>query len=179
MTHDQERALLGHYEAHLNYWSPLSNYRANDLAKLVGAELSPPLLDLGCGDGRLAHQLDFAITGVDMSPSRLALAQIAFPGSSWRFSDVYTWLETDQEQYQTITAFDVLEHLEEPERIVCLARARLLEGGAFVATIPLDMDIDEHLQLYADAGAVRDALAPDELLEIGTFVVCRWGAQKD
>jgi len=112
---------------------------------------------------------------VDMSPSRLALAQIAFPGSSWHFSDLYAWLETDAEQYQTITAFDVLEHLEEPERVVDLARARLAEGGAFVATIPLNLDINEHLQLYPDADAVRDALAPDEMVEIGTFVVCRWG----
>jgi len=179
MTHKREAALLPHYETALRYWSPLMNHRANDLARLVGVELSPPLLDLGCGDGRLALQVPFDITGVDMSPMRVTLAQMARPASRWFVGDLYAWLEKDTERYQTITAFDVLEHLEEPERVVDLARARLLEGGAFVATIPLDMDIDEHLQLYADLDAVRDALGPDELIEIGTFVVCRWGAQKD
>jgi len=175
--YEREAALVAYYDRQIEYWSPVATYRVAELAKRVGVTLTAPLLDVGCGDGRLRMQVHFEIDGVDVSTSRLALAQITFPGSSWHQGDVYRWLMRCKKQYQTITAFDVLEHLEKPDLVVFLARQRLVEDGVLLATVPIDMDIHEHLQLYADVNAVERALQPDRIEQVDTFAVCRWNKE--
>ncbi|MFJ4880310.1 class I SAM-dependent methyltransferase [Streptomyces sp. NPDC088745] len=69
------------------YWEPLwsqgRRYRQPDdtenrlLEKHLGAGRDRPALDIGCGDGTLTRrlaQLGFRTTGIDCSPSAIALA---------------------------------------------------------------------------------------------------------
>jgi SAM-dependent methyltransferase len=105
---------------------------------------SDSLLDLGCGNGELAHQLARRghagrYTGLDYSPALLAQASSG-QLSNFRFlqADLSSmdWDTSLQgEQYDAILAFAVLHHLPGAElRMQVLTKARdlLLQDGRFI-----------------------------------------------
>src|SRR5918998_4436194 len=97
-----------------------------DVHDLVGPELQGPVLDVGCGEGRLAGALNDGVRwiGVDSSPAQLAvnphrpvvLADMrALPFRSGIFAEVtHLWC---------------LYHLEEPVSAIAEAKRVLRPGG--------------------------------------------------
>jgi SAM-dependent methyltransferase len=64
-------------------------------AALVQRLVAPParVLDAGCGTGRIAVRLDelgYAVVGVDVDASMLAVARAEAPGLDWRHGDLAT-----------------------------------------------------------------------------------------
>lgn len=166
--------MIEHYDEHPRYWSPLANHALADLAATAGVTPAGPLLDVGCGDGRLAGHVAFAVTGVDVSEVRIGLARAVYPGSKWHCADLYAWLRGQEPKYRTIVAVEVLEHLESPRLALDLMLARLAEDGAILGTVPLDMPYLAHLQVFPTLDDVRTALTPDFAVQIGGNAVCRW-----
>ncbi len=99
-----------------------------DLDSLLRRYVTPEarILDLGCGSGaNLARLRRLGLTfgqytGVDFSPSMLALARKRFgdpPGVTFRQGDA-TALEDTGERYNVIVATWLLDHLSEPAAFV-------------------------------------------------------------
>ncbi|WP_330334721.1 class I SAM-dependent methyltransferase [Streptomyces sp. NBC_00536] len=133
------------------YWEPLwaggRRYRQLDGPenRLMGEYLGPgrgrPALDIGCGDGTLTrhlhHQLGYRATGIDCSPSALALAAAQDspekPGPLWRCVNVgandLTCLPDSA--YAVITCRLVYRWIDDKAAFVNRVRRLLVPGGTF------------------------------------------------
>ncbi|MFE6039943.1 class I SAM-dependent methyltransferase [Streptomyces sp. NPDC056452] len=133
------------------YWEPLwadgHRYRQLDgpERRLMDEHLGPgcgrPALDIGCGDGALArhlhHELGYRTTGIDFSPSAVALAAArdAEPGSgpAWRCADFTTGDLTalPEPAYAVITCRLVFRWVDDKAAFLNRARRLLAPGGTF------------------------------------------------
>ncbi|MGW0604036.1 class I SAM-dependent methyltransferase [Streptomyces sp. MT206] len=132
------------------YWEPLwsqgRRYRQLDdtenqlLEDHLGPGRARPALDIGCGDGALTRrlaQLGYRTTGIDCSPSAIALAatQDTAPGHGpvWRCVDITTDdLSTLPEPaYAAITCRLVYRWIDDKAAFLNQVRHLLAPGGSF------------------------------------------------
>ncbi len=96
------------------------------------------VLELGCAAGEhgavlLASGRARTVVGVDrFVPTDAAQARL----TRFERADVVEWVATSAEQFDTIIALDVLEHLEDPWSVVAASSRLLRADGRFVASIP-------------------------------------------
>ncbi|MCO4783750.1 MAG: class I SAM-dependent methyltransferase [Candidatus Cloacimonetes bacterium] len=98
-------------------------------------------VDIGCGDGRLAtevnqHFSDAKIVGVDYSQAAISLATVMGKGANFQCRDIMT--EGFEEQYDVATLIEVLEHIPPkivPDFIKAVASS-LKPGGKLLMTVP-------------------------------------------
>ncbi len=98
------------------------------------------LLDVGCGEGvfvNYARRRGFAAHGVDFSDEAIAL------GRDWFGLDTLYNRSLDELKrepglapFQALTFFEVIEHLENPSRLLADARDLLDERGVVAASVP-------------------------------------------
>lgn len=100
------------YERHAAAWSALREKSAfielGWLEKFRGAlPQGGAVLDLGCGSGLpIAHWLmehGFQVTGVDASPTLIAICRERFPASRWPAAE---WIEADMRHLTLTRCFD-------------------------------------------------------------------------
>ncbi|MFJ8300148.1 class I SAM-dependent methyltransferase [Streptomyces sp. NPDC094447] len=131
------------------YWEPLWHSRRRYrplcqaekqlMAEHLGPGESRPALDIGSGDGGLArhlhHELGYRTTGIDCSPSAIALAaaQGTGPGPTWQCLDVATGDLTalPDAAYSLITCRLVYRWMDDKSGFLSLVRRLLAPGGIF------------------------------------------------
>ncbi|MFF1767803.1 class I SAM-dependent methyltransferase [Streptomyces sp. NPDC058249] len=133
------------------YWEPLwaggRRYRQLDgpetqlMAEHLGPGRGRPALDLGCGDGTLArhlhHELGYRTTGIDISPSAVALAAAhhegPVPGPVWLCGDITTSDLTalPEPAYAVITCRLVYRWMDDKAAFLNRVRHLLVPGGTF------------------------------------------------
>jgi len=98
------------------------------------------VLDLGCGNGWLARELDefgFEVTGVEPSESGIRCARQLVPRASFHQLGVYDDLsDIPDEGYDAVLSAEVIEHLFAPRALIEVARNKLKPGGTFIVTTP-------------------------------------------
>jgi 2-polyprenyl-3-methyl-5-hydroxy-6-metoxy-1,4-benzoquinol methylase len=139
-----------------------------DYFRHVRREIEPLLpahpgrvLEVGCGGGDTLYwlkqrQRDIETTGVEYNPAmREALARNADRFVIGAIADVLPDLGT----YDTILCLDVLEHLDDSDRVLAALVAHLAPGGSFIVSLPNIAHLSVSLPLllrrrfeYADAG---------------------------
>lgn len=110
--------------------------RARLALDLLGASAPRRLLDLGCGPGVAAQAMVAAgwqVQGVDGSPA--AVYEARRRGIRADLADLDRW-EPDGSVYDAVLALEVLEHLDDPGRLLARAREALAPAGAAVFSIP-------------------------------------------
>ena len=132
---------LARFEA--TYWWHLGR---NELIRtLVTRHLTPSggrsagearLLDLGCGTGEVVHILSGfgRVIGVDASPRAVEFCRRR--GLSDIRQATVEELDFGDSTFDLVTAFDILEHLEDDVSAMKEARRVLVPGGVFLATVP-------------------------------------------
>ncbi|MEU6867675.1 class I SAM-dependent methyltransferase [Streptomyces sp. NPDC046876] len=132
------------------YWEPLwsqgRRYRQLDDIenRLLDDRLGPgrgrPALDIGCGDGSLARhlaRLGYCTTGIDCSPSAVALAAAQDTGSGhepiWRCMDITTidLSALPEPAYAVITCRLVYRWIGDKAAFLASVRQLLAPGGVF------------------------------------------------
>ncbi|MFB7916032.1 class I SAM-dependent methyltransferase [Streptomyces sp. NPDC056061] len=133
------------------HWEPLwaegRRYRPLCEAELrlmndhLGSGRSHPALDIGSGDGALVrhlhHGLGYRTTGIDCSPSALALAAAqdtgTAPGPAWRCWDITTGdpAVLPDAAYAVVTCRLVYRWMDDKAAFVDRVRRLLAPGGTF------------------------------------------------
>ncbi len=139
---DSSRRIIELYERHAQAWDA---DRGRSLMKKAWldrfARRLPPgatLLDVGCGSGEpiaryLAHA-GFAITGIDSSPSLIAIARARFPAAEWMVADMRA-LALGR-RFHGVVAWDSFFHLTMDEQRAMFTRfaAHALPGAPLLFT---------------------------------------------
>jgi SAM-dependent methyltransferase len=95
------------------------------------------LLDVGCGVGRFGHGAcarGWDVTGIDVSALAIEIGR-EFAPFPLRASTIEQLIEQG-EQYDVVTAFEVLEHLTSPVQFLSTAKRILRPGGQMFYTVP-------------------------------------------
>ncbi len=113
---------------------------------LKGLALAPQarVLDVGCGDGALSglirRNLGRSVTGVDANSLAIDLARDAFArrGLEGQFKCI-TGYDTGEPEnsYDAVVCSDVIEHVQEPLKMLSEIRRVLRSGGHLVITTPI------------------------------------------
>lgn len=132
-----------------NYWQglkPLSSYKIartkwilDVLLRLRKSTMPAKVLDLGCGDGRLAP-LWQAVTGaethgLELSPQAVKTAQSMFPFIRYKEGDA-TVTGYANNTFDIIVCQEVLEHIEQQDRLVTECARILRDEGHLILTTP-------------------------------------------
>jgi SAM-dependent methyltransferase len=127
-------------------------------AERIVAEARRPVLDVGCGDGRLRRLLpdDWPWVGVDRSPTMLSRAPrpaVLADARTLPFADG---------TFGAVAALWMLYHLPGPETAVAEAKRVLRPGGLFIACTNSRFDSPELAHVHQVGPVTFDAeVAPD------------------
>jgi 2-polyprenyl-3-methyl-5-hydroxy-6-metoxy-1,4-benzoquinol methylase len=136
LERSQDRAAFAHYATYRPFFRQVSPAEGNTL------------VDVGCGVGRFchaAHARGWDVTGIDISEQAIETARrfASFPLYVMSLDD----LVAKGERFDVVTAFEVLEHLDDPLGFARLAKRALEPGGRFFATVPnWDCDVVQNAE---------------------------------
>ena len=98
------------------------------------------LLDIGCGLGSFAGHMsgdtDVVVHATDVSEFAISSNRARFPGVTWEVASA-TAAPWPESSFDVVTAFDVLEHLNDPSRALIAASQMLTKEGTFIAVVPV------------------------------------------
>ncbi len=118
--------------------------------QLIGAEIhrrfpefllsKTRILDLGCGTGLMGKEIDsrcrnYHMDGVDLSAEMLKKAAAKKLYENLFLEDAETYLTTTSQQYDLITAADVLTYFGALENLFAAVAEKLVSKGVFVFTV--------------------------------------------
>jgi SAM-dependent methyltransferase len=98
------------------------------------------LLDLGCGVGNFlaaARDAGFEVAGVELNQNAARIARERYglrDISAMRPADF--WATRPKEKFDVVTFFEVLEHQEDPQSFVNVAKECLDDGGFLAMSVP-------------------------------------------
>jgi 2-polyprenyl-3-methyl-5-hydroxy-6-metoxy-1,4-benzoquinol methylase len=120
-------------------WSQAAKVR---LRGWLPADRNTPVLDMGCGAGHFLYfmaQLGYTnLTGVDLSPEQVALAQKWCPQAMIIQGDVREVLARNPNHYGLIAGFDIIEHFGKDEILpfLELVAKAMKPGGRLILQTP-------------------------------------------
>jgi 2-polyprenyl-3-methyl-5-hydroxy-6-metoxy-1,4-benzoquinol methylase len=94
------------------------------------------LLDVGCGTGELARDVDLArYLGVDRDEESIAIAQKKFPMHRFLSLDEFT-SSGNENHFDQIIGLAVIEHVDDPKEWLAWLRTLLKPAGQVILTTP-------------------------------------------
>ena len=144
-----------------------------DVAARLAREQLAPVLDVGCGEGRLVESLramGMTVVGLDASPTMLrAVSAPCVQADAVRipFGDA---------SFGGVAALYMLYHLRDPAEVIADSRRVLREGGLFVACAPSRSDSPELASFVPRRATTFDAENGPDLVRsvFGRIEVERW-----
>ena len=148
------------------YLLPAVKHLVNAFAK------NGKILDLGCGNGSLSHELSkdgHRVCGMDQSYSGIQIAQNSFPNVEFVFGDVEKDLSPHPFKigsFDIVLSTEVVEHLYQPSKLIQNAFRLLKPSGHFIISTPyhgylknlvlaLTGNMDRHFTALWDGGHIK------------------------
>src|SRR5436309_3855512 len=129
-------------------WPAQAFWRYFEVEALSRISFEHPILEIGCGDGRLSAMfLDDIDEGIDVNPRSVEKCR-QLSGHVYRrvrCLDVRQ-LECTKDGYATVYANCVMEHIPDIQRVLAGCYRSLLAGGKLIITVPL-VEMNRHLLL--------------------------------
>lgn len=133
--------------------------------RFIGKNKRRSFLEVGCGTGIVLHimkTLGFTVTGLDVNETALTYAKAKCPDACLLRQSLYSF--QSPRHYQTVGAFDVLEHQARDTVFLKRCYDLLEDGGTFFLTVPAGMWLWSHLDVLSghkrryDADDLREKL---------------------
>ena len=117
---------------------------------------SKVVYDIGCGSGYGSYLLSYAhdniqVIGLDIEPEVVTYAQKVFGNTKTFFSvgDAYKIPARDN-SLDMVVCFEVLEHIDNPERAITGFRRLIRRGGHLIFSMPINHpDVIYHKKIYS------------------------------
>lgn len=129
---------MKYQDYHYNTAEPVHSfhYLLPQLRRLLGKP-DGPVLDLGCGNGAIAHaliSLGYDVYGVDASETGIANASKLYPGRFFVLDFTTGRLpeELQSKRFGKIICTEVVDHLYDPHGFIDFVYGLLSEGGCFI-----------------------------------------------
>lgn len=103
------------------------------LLELIGDAPARTVLDIGCGQGEMAHlarQRGHYVVGIDQYPPKFPLDEF-IPGNIMEALPI-----APERQFDVIVLADVLEHMMDPSKLLREARQHLAPNGRILVSLP-------------------------------------------
>lgn len=134
------------HKGQLDYWKKMAapRHRLSVFFEFLKNRDPLSLIDLGCGDGTLLktvierfHNLD--VCGMDLAEEQISINRSLFPNIDWRVGnlDAIDPPATPQKRFSVVSALELIEHVDSPERLLTRARTLVSEkpkGALFLST---------------------------------------------
>lgn len=120
------------------------------------AEKPLQILDVGCGDGRLAQTLikqGHTITGLDINET--ALQKAAARGIKTVKTDLENSWSLSSDQYDVVLVLDTLEHVVNQDNMIAESWRVLKNGGWLIVAYPNHFDIRNRFRMLGGGGIVH------------------------
>jgi 2-polyprenyl-3-methyl-5-hydroxy-6-metoxy-1,4-benzoquinol methylase len=139
--------------------------------------------DVGCGHGIYLSQMmstDLGVhgVGVDISAASLDMTRrlLSFHGveaGRYRLSqgDVQERVPVDDASQDAVTCFEVIEHLELPEKAIAELRRALRPGGTLCMSTAIRMESVDHIHLFRSPDEVRQLVTAQGFVILADQVV--------
>ena len=99
------------------------------------------ILDVGCLNGNLYNFIEEkrrnigSFTGIDLSDKLIERAKQRFPDQKWQVADCYS-LPFEDNSFDVVTALEVMEHIEEPKKMLAEMMRVTRSNGSVIITTP-------------------------------------------
>jgi SAM-dependent methyltransferase len=112
-------------------------YHRRWVRELSRYQQSGRLLDMGCGMGYFAKEASnrWDVLGIDISVHGIKSARKRCPRGRFEAADLLNW-KPPAESFEVITCFDIVEHFENPQKVLRIAFDALSYGGVLGLTTP-------------------------------------------
>lgn len=135
-------------------------------------------LEIGGGHGLYISEAlevlgnDVSFEVVDISESSLAMAQQFVDDRKVRFilSDIYRFEPATR--YDFITMGEVLEHVEDPRKLLIRLHGLLSDQGHLFITAPTNAPAIDHIYLFRTVGEIRDVIRASGLTIVDEISLC-------
>lgn len=98
------------------------------------------LLDIGCGTGRFlyeARNLGYRVSGIDFNSESIRIAKKRFGlNEVERLSVDALSAKYPEKKFDVISFFEVLEHMEDPNKFISQVKTMLKPGGTIALSVP-------------------------------------------
>jgi SAM-dependent methyltransferase len=120
------------------YWFARRYYAALVKRHAPPGDRRRKLVELGCGLGDLLALLqdDFTAIGVDFLPEAVEVARRTAPGARIELADATDLGPFAAGELDVVVALHLMEHLEDPQRVLREVHARLTPGGLLLFATP-------------------------------------------
>jgi SAM-dependent methyltransferase len=114
---------------------------------------------IACATEILDARTDFEL--IDISPTSMNLARVMNPNDQIQYHLCNVFDYPDDRKFDLVVAGEILEHLEEPRRLLEKIRELLTpRGRAFIST-PVNAPTVDHIHLFHNAQEIRDLLGSE------------------
>lgn len=98
------------------------------------------ILEIGCGSGYgtkyMAENGVKEITAYDVDPSAISFAIKNSSHENIKFAEGDAETLKEKSKYDVVLSFELIEHLEQPRKLIELAKKSLLKSGVFILSTP-------------------------------------------
>lgn len=134
-----------------NFWFRSRNRILCRALKRITPEKNVRFMEIGCGTGYVLSGIHEKFPGMQLTGSEIYISGLKFAASrvpSGEFIQLDATRMPFDSQFDFVGAFDVLEHIDEDEKVMSEVHKALIPGGSFLITVPQHMwlwsSIDEY-----------------------------------
>ena len=158
-----------------NFWFKSRSKLINFMIKNYFPE-AKNMLEIGCGSGYVLHTIEKAYPGLSLSGSEIFSKGLSFAAKRVQKATLFQMDAREmpfEAEFDVIGAFDVIEHIEEDQRVLTEMHRTVRVGGGIILTVPQHKWLWSYADEYAHHKRRYTANGLHEILERIGFRVIR------